>query len=334
LGIYGTIKARLSEKNQGRLIQSLYYSGLKPRINRKKSSPFKKGIVIFSADFEMAWAFRYSKKRGHMAVEMGLRERENFDKILGLFNHYDIPVTWATVGHLFLDQCSAEPEGIPHTEMPRPGHFENRNWLFNSGDWYQHDPCSSVQESPAWYAPDLIEKIIQSKTKHEIGSHTFSHIDCTYKNCSKELMDAELKKCVELAKLKGITMKSHVFPGGTFGNYESLKENGFTNYRKPFENEIDIPVIDEFGLVRIPSSLGMDKDPYAWTASFHIKQFKKFLARTVRSKQVCHFWFHPSMDPWYLEEVLPHVLACVAEERDKGSIELMTMNEMAEQMIR
>lgn len=269
-----------------------------------------------------------------MAVEMGLRERENFDKILGLFNHYDIPVTWATVGHLFLDRCSSEHNGMRHANMPRPAHFENRNWLFNNGDWYQHDPCSSAQDAPAWYAPDLIEKIIQSKTKHEIGSHTFSHIDCTYKNCSKELMDAELKKCVELAKQKGITVKSHVFPGGTFGNYESLKENGFTNYRKPFENEIDIPVIDEFGLVRIPSSLGMDKDPYDWTASFHIKQFKKFLARTVRSKQVCHFWFHPSMDPWYLEEVLPHVLECVAAERDKGYIELMTMNEMAEQMIR
>lgn len=334
MGIYKSIKAQLSVKNQGRLIRLLYYSGLKPRINTGAISPFKKGIVVFSADFEMAWAFRYSKKRGHMAVEMGLRERNNFSTILGSFDKYNIPVTWATVGHLFLEHCHKDEKGVAHPDMPRPVHFENRNWLFDKGDWYQHDPCTDKKNAQAWYAPDLIEQILKSKTKHEIGSHTFSHIDCTYKNCSKELMDAELKKCVELGKAKGITMKSHVFPGGTFGNYESLKENGFTNYRKPFPNEIDLPIIDEHGLVRMPSSLGMDKDPYEWSASFHLGQFKKFLKRTVSSKQVCHFWFHPSMDPWYMEEVLPKLLKMVADERDKGTIEILTMGELAERVLK
>ncbi len=331
--LYSKIKSRLSVKNQGRLMQLIYRLGIKPRYNRRATSPFKKGIFVFSADFEMAWAFRYSKKRSKVAVEMGEQERKNMPRILQHFDKYDIPVTWATVGHLFLNDCNCTKNQLPHNTMPRPGFFENRNWLYKSGDWYQHDPCTDVNTNGAWYAPDLIDMILASETKHEIGSHTFSHIDCTYKNCTQKLMDAELKKCIELAKSKNIDIKSFVFPGGTFGNYETLKDNGILCYRKPFENEIDIPIIDEFGLVRIPSSLGMDKDPYSWSAEFHIQQIKKFIATTVKSKQVCHLWFHPSMDPWYVEEVLPHLLKLVAEAQKKGSAEIMTMGTLAQKVL-
>jgi len=97
--------------------------------------------------------------------------------------------------------------------MPRPKLFENRNWSFHSGDWYQHDPCSDYKSAPAWYASDLIDKIISSGANHEIGCHTFSHLDFTYQNCPKQLADAEMDTCLKLAANKGITMISMVFPG-------------------------------------------------------------------------------------------------------------------------
>lgn len=329
MSLYKLIKNKLSLKNQGKLIVSLFRLGIKPTVNKSATSPFKKGIVVFSADFEMAWAFRYSKKRAKIAVEMGLRERENFPLILELFNKYNIPVTWATVGHLFLDKCEKDVSNIAHSDMPRPDFFENKNWNFNAGDWYQHDPCTNLGSSAAWYAPDLIDKIINSNTRHEIGSHTFSHIDCTYKNCSKELMDKELEKCLELGKKKGIIMESHVFPGGTFGNYESLKEKGFTNYRMPSKFQLDIPFIDKFGLVRIPSALGLDKDPYLWQKEQHILQIKKLIEKTIKYKQVCHLWFHPSMDPWYLREILPSIVKLVSDQKNMNAIDIMTMGELA-----
>jgi hypothetical protein len=65
------------------------------------------GLVVFSADFEMAWAFRYSKTLASKAVEIGLKERENVPTLLDLFDKYQIPATWATVGHLFLNECSS-----------------------------------------------------------------------------------------------------------------------------------------------------------------------------------------------------------------------------------
>jgi len=214
-------------KFKGWLSKLIIKIGLKPTVNKKKKSPFVKGIVVFSADFEMAWAFRHSKSLKKKAVEMGLKERQNVPKLLKLFEKYNIPATWATVGHLFLDNCKRIDKQIPHAEMLRPSFFEDRNWSFSGGDWYDCDPCTDVETDPAWYAPDLINQILTSRVEHEIGCHTFSHVDFTHKNCTKKLADDELEACLALANKKGIKLKSMVFPGGTFGNYQSLKEKDF-----------------------------------------------------------------------------------------------------------
>lgn len=319
----------ISNKNKGRLSKFLIISGLKPTINRKFTSPFKKGIVVFSADFEMAWAFRYSKTKKNQAVEMGLKERKNIPVLLNLFDIYQIPVTWATVGHLFLNECNQDGKALPHGEMPRPQFFENRNWIFNTGDWYSHDPCTNFRSDPAWYAPDLIDMILHTKIQHEVACHTFSHLDFTYKNCTKELADAELDACINLAAKKNITLRSMAFPGGTFGNYESLKGKGILCYRKPMKYHIDLPCFDSHGLIIIPSSLSLDKDPYGWSKEFHLQRIKKFLEKTAQYKLVCHFWFHPSMDSWFLSNVLPDILKIVSDYRYSNKIEILTMNQVA-----
>lgn len=331
MSIYSQFRSLLSNKNKGRFSQFLISSGLKPRVNSKVLSPFHKGIVVFSADFEMAWAFRFSKTRQHKALEKGLTERRNIPVLLELFNNFKIPVTWATVGHLFLNECSKEPGGLPHSEMPRPGYFENRNWIFESGDWYQHDPCTDLKIDPAWYAPDLIDIILNSDLNHEIACHTFSHLDFTNKNCPKSLADAELDTCIEAASAKGVRLQSMVFPGGTAGNYESLVERGFICYRKPMKHHIDLPYIDSYGLVAIPSSLGMDKDPYDWKKEFHLKMIRKYVDKAAKHKLICHFWFHPSMDLWYLENVLPETLKIVAEYRNSSKVKVKTMGQLAEE---
>jgi len=334
MNIYSTFRSFLSDKKRGALTKFLVETGLKPQVNRKEDSLFEKGIVVFSADFEMAWAFRFSKTRRLEAVKKGLEERENIPVLLDLFQKYRIPVTWATVGHLFLSDCSKGGDGFAHPKMPRPGYFENRNWDFSSGDWYEDDPCSNVVNDPAWYASDLIEKIINADVNHEIACHTFSHIDFTYKNCPKSLADSELDECIKHAENFNISLRSMVFPGGTSGNYESLVERGFICYRKPMKNHIDLPAIDKYGLVAIPSSIGLDRDRYGWTREFHLKMIRSYLEKATKRKQVCHFWFHPSMDLWYLENVMPEVLKMVADYAGSSKIEVKTMRQLAEEFKR
>lgn len=328
--IYSRFRHSLSRNNRGRLTRFLINTGIKPTVNRKVKSPFVKGIVIFSADFEMAWAFRFSKKNRDKAIQKGLAERENIPVLLKLFDKHKIPVTWATVGHLFLDSCMKDESGYAHSDLPRPDFFENRNWEYNSGDWYKDDPCSDYKKDPAWYASDLIEMITNSQIKHEIGCHTFSHIDFSYKNCSSQLANAELQICKKVAEMRMVSLKSMVFPGGTFGNYEVLKQNEFQCYRKPMQYHIDLPYEDKYGLIAIPSSLGLDKDPYGWGREFHLKMIRKYLEKAVKYRLLAHFWFHPSMDRWYLEVVMPEVLKMIAHYADSGNLDINTMTQTAE----
>lgn len=329
--LYSFVRKFLSIKGRGYLTHGLYVLGIKPTVQKGKS-PLKRAVVVFSADFEMAWAFRYSKTVKD-ATEMGLRERNNFSVILRLFNNHNIPVTWATVGHLFLGKCE-KVNGIVHSEMERPAFFENRNWLFETGDWYDQDPCTDYKQDPAWYAPDLIEKIIDSPVNHEIACHTFSHIDFSYENCPSELAESELKKCIMLATTKDIVLKSMVFPGGSAGNFESLKNEGFLSYRKPMKYDVDIPVEDNTGLIAIPSSYSLDGNSQIFSAKQYLNIAKSFVEAAVKYKLVCHFWFHPSMNFWYLKNVLPDLLSYISELRSQNEIDVLTMGRLAERMLK
>ena len=330
--VYGKIRKVLSPTLKGRITRSLYALGVKPTCSTE-SSNLEKGVVTFSADFEMAWAFRFSKKHSQNAEVKGLVERENVPIILKHLEGNRIPVTWATVGHLMLDSCK-KVNNKCHAEMVRPVFFENKNWRYAQGDWYQHDPGTNYEEDPAWYAPDLIQQITRSSVKHEIGCHTFSHIDMTYKNCPKILAESEIKACKNLAKKIGVKLESMVFPGGTLGNYEVLKGNGFICYRKPMKYDIALPFIDVHGLVAIPSAWGLDKSDYDWSHEVYIKMARSYIKAAAKTRKVVHFWFHPSMDSWYLEKVFPNILELVSLARKKGQIEVLTMGQLAKKTLK
>ncbi|MCG8550846.1 MAG: polysaccharide deacetylase, partial [Desulfobacterales bacterium] len=123
-----------------------------------------KTVLLISADFELAWAWQYAK--GHsdplaLAREMARTERKNIPRIVKLCEEYDIPITWATVGHLFLDRCTRE-NGRAHPEICRLRQFENAYWQFDGGDWFENDPCTDYRQDPEWYCPDLIAQIVSS----------------------------------------------------------------------------------------------------------------------------------------------------------------------------
>jgi len=326
--LYSRLHSRLPLPAKGMISRALVDLRLKPTVNKGKRGFFKKGVVVFSADFELAWAYRWSRTVSD-PEEPARRERQQVPQLLKLFAENDIPVTWATVGHLFLSLCQKNDAGLAHPDMPRPSHFSNEHWKFDSGDWYRRDPGTDLKNDPCWYAPDLVKLIRKSHVRNEIACHTFSHIDFTYKNCPKELAVAEIQMCQRLAAESCIRLESMAFPGGTAGNYEALKKSGFICYRKKTPYDIDVPEIDNLGLVAIPSGQQLEKDAYGWSAEFHIKKFACILERADRYGEMCHFWFHPSMDSGYLKNVLPRLLPLVAEARTQGRLEVLTMAELA-----
>jgi len=283
-------------------------------------------VFTITADFELAWAPRYSKNSKNSlenALFLAKRERENIPFILELCERYDIPITWATVGHLFLKECRRE-YGIVHPEIPKIEKYKGIYWDFDSDDWFEYDPCSNYQEAPDWYAPDLIKMILQSKVKHEIGCHTFSHIDCRDEVCPTELFEAEINACKKEAAKLGLELKSFVHPGHTIGNLNTLYKLGFTSFQSDPENILGYPVKHANGLWELKRTYEFVWRE-GWSLDYHIYRYKTIIDRAIESNTVCNFWFHPSFNPIFLHKVLPEIFKYLYSL--KSDICLMTVGE-------
>lgn len=297
-----------------------------PESNLKKRFPGSmKGGVMISADFELGWAVRYSKHPKD-PEEYGKRERKNMPIILNHVEKYKIPVTWSTVGHLFLEECKKGD----HDWMHRLPHFDD-HWKFTEGDWFDFDPCSNYKDAPAWYAPDLIKQIMNCKTPQEIACHTFSHIDCSYKNCPQEVIDDEFKASTEIAKKWGFEFKSVTFPGGTAGNYETLKKYGIEIYRRRIGDfELAYPYKNEQGLIVTATGPAITIKYPEWSMDYTFSQFKKAIDKAIRTNTFAHFWFHPSQKPEDFTELMPLIFEYMDKKRSEGLLWVVTMKEVAQ----
>ena len=289
---------------------------------------FSRGVVTFSIDFEMAWATQYSRYAKEDCVVVGLREREQVPRILSRMNDLNIAATWATVGHLFLKRCSRDGGDLPHPELPRVPHFDG-HWKFTSGDWFQRDPCTDYRTDPAWYAPDLIETILASSVKHEIGCHGFSHLGFgSY--CPEEVASAELDACLEVMKPYGIRPRSFVFPGNDVGKLELLARKGFLAVRTfPVGRaEISLPLRLREGIWGVHSSVAVDVDDRILDYGRRCERLKKFTDRAAQTGLAAHFWFHPSLQQRQMEEILFPLLDYCGAMRDKGKLDILTMEQL------
>jgi peptidoglycan/xylan/chitin deacetylase (PgdA/CDA1 family) len=285
-----------------------------------------RGAVVISADFEQAWAFTHSRSVKD-PVNHALRADRNIPALLSLFDRHDIPITWATVGHLFLERCNRSD----HDHLPRVGHFTTQNWDFSKGDWFDCDPGTDYCVDPAWYSPHLLKLIQQAKAAHEIGCHTFSHINCDEEICSPEAFTAELDECIKLAGISGHQLRSFIYPGNVFGHRQILAAKGFTCYRRENGFELSYPYPDQFGLINIPPSTILEESHLGWSPKYCAGLIEKALIKAVETDSVCHLWFHPTMEDNYLRNTLPLVCEHITRLRDQGKLWVATMGEMAEQ---
>ena len=95
-----------------------------------------------SIDLELAWDVWDKINSTHMNNAIN-NEREIVNQLLKIFEDFQLPVTWATVAAL----------------------VDDKNKMIN------------IVNKNAWYAPDIIEKIMKSEIKHLIASHSYSHIN-------------------------------------------------------------------------------------------------------------------------------------------------------------
>ena len=266
--------------------------------------------------------------------------RNSITTLLSVLDKHSVPATWAMVGHLFLDCCHSN-NGVPHKHMYR---FKK--------DWYSFDPCTNIHDAPLFYGKDIVELIQSSPVDHEVGLHSFSHVP--FSKCSRKVAEQEVKEGIKLAKEAGINPKSFVFPYNEIGHVDVLKKNQFTIYRgnnaHRWKSSQRLPIqkfyggIDKIiasptepqrvdGLWEIPSSMVFFDPQLPFSL---LPRAKIGLARAIRNHKVFHIFLHDHslLGQPSLAGILDDFLAAVAQKRDAGVLEVMTMESLANHLNR
>lgn len=286
--------------------------------------------VSFSLDCELAWGFADLEPpiaRVERMREDASNVRDSYRKILDAFDTYDVAATFAFVGHLFLDSCHEGSHPTNHLTTPR-------------------DPYSSLKEDPLYYGLDLVEMVIEAEVDHEIGGHSFSHPN--FQNVDHGTARTEIEGLTDVAADIGIDIDSFVYPRNFVAYTDVLKEYDIGTYRgltvgenyifrhglKSFltrdETFWSIPPVrpsrTDDNLVTVGGSRLLHEVRWCY---LHPIRLRRTLDR-MDVGEVAHFCFHPHdmLGYFKLDWVLDRVLRVVEEYRDRGQIDVVTMNEM------
>jgi peptidoglycan/xylan/chitin deacetylase (PgdA/CDA1 family) len=280
--------------------------------SERSASPLQRGVFTLSLDFELIWGTLedHGPEAFRAACE---RERDEVvDRLLDLFVEFEVPATWCTLGHLFLDRC-APRDGAKHPEIVAPQRSSGE-------DWFEYDPCTDEQADPVYYGRSLLEKVLACPVPQEIGCHSFSHV--LFDRCSSATAASELAECVRLAEDAGIELRSFAFPGNRVGHLDLLERFAFACYRGPepsWYSQIGSPPIrrlahlfDVLAARRPPVTEPVEALPGLWNlpasmmyfpmhgrrrhipVSRRVRRAVKGLDRAAEEKRVFHLWFHPT----------------------------------------
>ena len=307
-----------------------------------------------SLDTELIWGVfqQYSPARFEAAYP---DVRGSIRAILTLLERFEIPATWAVVGHLFLERCERDTAGVAHPDILHPRQSGR------SEDWYRRDPCTDVVRDHLWYGPDVLDMIQGARVEQEIGSHSFAHPHYGDPELTREAAAADLDACLAAASARGIALRSFVFPGNIEGHHDLLRDRGFRAYRGtgPEEDRVRAmpsplrrPARLAMQILGLPPLVGRptEKLPGLWnipastllmtrtglrrlsSRQARLRRVRTGIAAAQQAGGVFHLWTHPwnlADDPAYHLALLEGILEFVASERHAGRLRVETMGTMA-----
>ena len=312
------------------------------------------GYFVFSLDTELAWG-TFDLGDLERYRDQYMRTREQIRRLLDLLDRYRIPTTWAFVGHLLLDRCERR-DGMTHEDVLRPRH----TWF--AEDWHALDPGTDVYRDPLWYGSDILKAVLAAETRHEIASHTFSHVIVGDAACTREIARSQLLKCRELHERRGLELKSVVFPRNQIGHLDVLRELGIIAYRGPEQSwfqRLRHPLIRaghllhralalpaptyplanlvDRGLVNLPASmllLSLDGPRRLVPLAARRRQAFQALEQAATRGEMMHLWLHPSeaTGPGMLE-VLGQIFERVRDLTNDGRMVPLTMAALAKKAL-
>lgn len=309
------------------------------------------GIFILSLDTEIGWGLETQQQIDAYEERLN-RYRDFFPRLIELLDKYQIAATWALVGHLLLEKDEEPLEILApyYSTLPLAKHTQS--------------PLTNPEFFHWFYAPDIVDLIRNARTKHEIGTHTFTHVCVKDYAVTPNTWHAQMTKSEQVHESRGLQIYSIVFPKNQIDFLDTLHQYGIIAYRGLEENwyhdlpsllrrflhffdciaAITPPTYDpaqlqiNTNLVNLPASqFLMHYDGLRrWIPNVsRIRQTIRGLDRATKYNQIYHLWFHPhnlgSSDKMF--DTLENILKEVYQRRDDGRIRVMTMQQAAQWII-
>lgn len=321
------------------------------------------GSLVISLDFEMMWGNIETWDVTSYGNSNIANVPKVIDRMLALFTKYNVHATFATVG-LIMHPDKEEalrhiPRITPSYTCPVLSPYYNK-YINNIKD----------ADSNLYFAEDLVSKI-QRHEGMEVGSHTYCHYYCWEEGQTTEEFEEDIKSAVEVAKSKGIELKSIVFPRNQV-SAEHLRvcaKYGITSYRGnalKYFNEpksayekiknriwrlldayINIGGMSTFPYKEIdaterPINIRASRflRPYSKKMSIldciRLRRMKKELLHAAKNGEIYHIWWHPhnwGSDIEHNIRFLEKFLQCFAMCREEYNMQSYNMNEIYQQLI-
>lgn len=301
------------------------------------------GRFVLSLDAELAWGFHDVR----LPAERLERTRRVWQDLLDRFEAYEIPATWAVVGHLLLDSCE-----VPHYDHPaglRPCEVD----------------AHGLPAENAWFGTDLVAAVDEASVDHEIAGHGFTHVHFGHEQMSRAFARNELTETKYAAEHVGCDVETFVFPVNEVAYRKLLLDCGYDCYRgrSPVADDgprmrrarkaahavlgsghppLVTPDVDEYGLVNVPASMylfDLAEPLESLVEPIHgdpvVERAKRGIDAAAEGgpNDTFHLWVHPHdlTEPMAFARLM-RVLDHVARRRDEGDLRVETMGTVADRV--
>lgn len=278
-------------------------------------------VFTISLDFELHWGV-FDKRDRDQRKLCYQNTLHLIPQMLELFTQYDVHVTWATVGSLFVNNAAEWAAFKPALEPKYDNtKYSPYSWIAEHG----------LNDEKAWahFAPDMV-KLIPTFPGQELGTHTFAHYYCMEPKSYPEAFAADLDAANKAAERFGKPMLSLVFPRNQF-NEDYLKicyDKGIRTVRSNPDNWFWTPVPDgsssimrkvfrtgdgyiqmgkrtsyplsaikktEGEPIQLPASrlLRSWSPKYQFTNTLRLRRILQEMRSAAQNKECYHLWWHP-----------------------------------------
>ena len=313
-----------------------------------------KGALCISLDFEKYWGL-HDVIDIHQHPTRFKPVSETVDRLLVLFNKYDIHCTWATVGMLNFESVDELAANTKDLSVP----YANQNYSPFPIDKHRLESIDPEN----FQGVNEINKILEAPNQ-ELASHTFSHYYCLEKGQTEvtfkqdiDLFNTHVKtnvnsivfprnqvneQCLQLCSEADITayrgnQNNRFWKNSDYGNESLVKKIGRTldAYLKISKDSLipwsDLKPQPDYPL-NIPASRFLK--PYRFSGfieSLKLKRITKQMTKAAKQNMIYHLWWHPhnfSTHPNENFEQLEHILKHYQNLKQRYGFQSLNMEEI------